>query len=155
MRLLCCLVATLLVGCGGIVTRPAPTSNEFVYAYPKFSGEPAGRRISWDLQGIWRVSRFGTKERPGKLGRWEATWNLQYKDVAVSGVLVDQNKQGCFWLSTWEVGGEVNGVTRVADVLVWEHSDGKRWYLSVNEQSFGLLMMTGNDGEQYMAVRSD
>ena len=147
----CCLLALLLIGCGAssspLATTPVETPE------PKFKGEPAEQRVNWSLAGTWNVQRFGTAKNPGKLGAWETKWNIrQHEDH--QGYF-DPISGDEFWLSMTPVGETVNGVTRVADFLVWKQTNGKRWYFSINEQSFGLLMMTGNDDERYMAVRSD
>ncbi len=156
------LLVLLLIGCGGygpsspqVVTNP-PERKTHQEMLSKFMGNPAEKKIDWDLAGIWNVSRFGTQDKPGKKGRWEAKWTLAPKvsRILIANELVydDANGQGEFYLYR---NGNSNDLPWHGDMLIWAKPDGAAWYLSVNEQSFGFLMLTGDDDERYMAVRSD
>lgn len=138
-------LAVVLSGCSP--NAPNTETSQATMPEPVFQGKPAEKRITWDLSGIWSVSRFGTKENPGKLGRWEAKWTLRR---ASRQVWDDEVGHARFLLNAVPVGN-----SDIAEMLVWERPDGTNWYFSINEQSFGFLLMTGDDGEQYMAVRSD
>lgn len=157
MRLSFVLLILALAGCSDrpVLTTPTAATSAEADIANVFRGPPADKRIGWDLAGTWSISRFGTKEKPGKLGRWEAKWTLVRMNAEVSEHdYRDENGQGKFWLGS-ALAPEKVGPDRVADTLVWQKPDGNRMVLSINEQSFGLLMMTGDDDEQYLAVRSD
>jgi hypothetical protein len=150
MRLFSLLLLCLLAGCSNDPTTepPAPTLRHFKSTkpppVPPFRGEAAKVLIKWDLAGDWTVSRFSSKEKPGKLGPWEARWALRKVKTPGSWTWDDEHGQGHFLLTD-----------RRPQMLIWDHADGTTWYFSINEQSPGLLVMTGNDGERYKAVRSD
>lgn len=150
----------LLAGCSQHLPISTPTAP-----LPErvFQGTPAEMRITWDLAGIWDVSRFGTKENPGKLGRWEAKWVLKEMHVSINNEMCfeDENGEGEVYLQRVESPQRWDRTETSApplwkgDMLIWVKRDDTARYFSINEQSFGFLMMTGDDGEQYTAVRSD
>ena len=145
------VLGSCLIGCQN--TRMNQTEMIPEKKEPVFQGAPAEKRITWDLAGIWSVQRFGTAEKPGKLGRWEAKWTLKVSYVSISNErLYEDEGQGDFYLSR---DGEANNLPWKGDILVWVKRNDVVRYFSINEQSFGFLMMTGDDGERYMAVRSD
>lgn len=125
------------VGCGS-----TPTSAVSEVQPRAFHGKSASKPISWDLTGTWSVLRFGTKENPGKLGRWGCEWHLE----AINRTSWrDSNGQGDLHLSRPDT----------PQTLIWLRPKGPPWYFSINEQSFGNLMMTDDDGERYHAVRTE
>jgi hypothetical protein len=129
-------LVALGTGCG------APPTAKVLEPAPPFRGKPAPKRVNFDLAGTWRVMRFGTPEEPGKLPPWSAQWRLEKRGPAL---WVDGEGQGAFSLMRIEDG----------EVLRWLRPNGSRSYLFVNEWSFGSLMMTGDDGERYHAVRTE
>jgi hypothetical protein len=110
---------------------------------PAFRGESPKMLLKWDLSGNWTVSRISSKEKPGKLGPWEEKWTLRKVKTPAQLQWKEEHGKGDFVLTD-----------RLPQMLIWDHTDGSTWYFSINEQSPGLLVMTGNDGERYKAVRS-
>lgn len=142
----------LVLGCGGY--QSSPSTIAVITPDPKFKGNPAEKRINWDIAGVWNVHRFGTEDKPGKLGRWETKWNIgpdHEPGVYLLDKYFDKITGDTFRIWTIQIGD----TDRVADMIFWQQVNGKRWFLSINEQSFGFLMMTGDDDERYMAARSD
>jgi len=107
-----------------------------------FLGEPTPEPIAFDLNGTWNVCRFTVSGKLSTTERWEAKWRLRRFGFLV---WMDDNGQGEFKLLT----------ESPPQQILWVKSDGTRFWFSINEQSFGFLMMTGSDEERYMAVRSD
>lgn len=138
-----------ILGFGGRpkIKRPVQQfeAREFLRA-EEFKGEPASKQVDFDLVGTWKVSRFGTPERPGKKGRWEAHWHLS----KINHPLWTDRDSRAF-LSLIPV--EVNG--KPAEFLKWEKPDGSVMKFSINEMDFGVLTMTGDDDELYLAVRTE
>jgi hypothetical protein len=117
-------------------------------APPPFHGKPAHKPVDYDLTGTWKVWLYETPERKSKRERWEATWLLVKKP---EGYWVDGNGQGSFRLEN------VYGLQEpgVPQYLHWTKPNDTAVYFSINKQSFGLLRMTDEEGEEYMAVRTD
>lgn len=140
--LLAITTLSMLAGCsdGGYGEKKATSATGKGAA--AFLGKPADKPLDYDLSGTWTVFRYETAERPSKLARWEALWTL-HKTKA--GCWTEQNGQGWFHLL-----GDTPPQT-----LRWERADGKCLHFSINEQRFGLLLMTGSDDELYQAVRTE
>lgn len=163
--LMCCLLflaGVFGVALGIIPSERSPVAETRPATIPEkkrwpddasFRGTPAEKPVKWDLSGTWNAWRYGTKEKPGKKGRWEAKWVLKEAHAAIDSEMVfkDQNGQGEFYIRRNTRGeGPWTG-----DLLVWAKPDGSWQAFSINEQSYGCLTMTGDDGEFYMAVRTD
>ena len=153
MRLVCLIVVCLLAGCSSSPPTSAPTPKQ-PDAVSTFFGTPAKKRIDWDLSGTWNVNRFGTEKKPQKGDRWEAKWMLKEAHGNRQQTWLDRNSGGVWRLVGFPI-DNVKGVTKFADVLVWDQANGERMCFSINDQRFGYLEMTDEHGEQYMAVRTD
>jgi hypothetical protein len=142
----------ILTGCGGDASsppqEPTPRPLRNLKSYhappiPAFRGEPAKSLVKWDLSGIWTVSRISSSGQPGKAAPWEARWRLRKVRNPAQLTWEDEYAKATFVLTE-----------RLPQMLIWGH-DGTTTYLSINEHAPGLLVMTGNDGERYQAVRMD
>ena len=153
-----CIVLVALVALGCSQKSPELTAEKLA-ELPTFRSIGVNqdleiaKPIDYDLSGIWDVSRFGTKKHPQKGERWEVKWNLRKANGNRHNVWFDRDckSDGCdvFRLLTVPV-GKGSG-----QVLVWQRLDGTVWNFSINEQQFGFLQMTGDDGDGYMAVRTE
>lgn len=163
MKSLCAIVlALVVVGC----QQQQPTVDPPAEKLPTFQSIPVNdpgivevaKQIDFDLSGTWNVSRFGTKLQPQKGERWETTWILRKPggnrhNVWLSGDCMASGENcDVFRLVTVPIGGINNGD---GQVLIWQRARGAPINFSINEQSFGMLRMTGNDGDGYLAVRAE
>ena len=155
------LVGVLIVlGCGQ--KTPELTVEKFP-ELPVFRSIPVNepgivevaKPIDFDLAGTWSVSRFGTKHQPQKGDRWEGTWKIGKRTSQRLRIWPEDDCKGhgceAYKLLTVPVG---DGSLRSGEVLVWLRV-GERRYFSINEQRFGFLQMTGDDGDGYIAVRTE
>jgi len=148
----CALLTLLALGViAGCSDDPSPTSPapppprpvRNVKSYnappmPPFRGQAAKSLVKWDLTGNWIVSR-----QPGKLREWEAKWQLRKVRTPAQLTWEDEYAKATFILTD-----------RLPQTLIWDH-DGTTTYFSINDHSPGLLVMTGNDGERYRAMRME
>jgi hypothetical protein len=152
----------VLFGCGQReAPSPTPTASPVIEPEVKhstsdelkklleFQGKPADKAIDFDLVGNWNVMRFGTPERPSKGGRFDGRWHL--KPFFPFSTKLKANR----WSNNGTDAGHLVLKTAMPQILEWYKGDKSMLMLSINEQSFGLLMMTGSDGDGYMAVRTD
>lgn len=121
-------------------TTTATASVDDSVTVSNFRGGPAECRVWFDLTGIWHVIRFKNPEDTAKTSRWEETWTLARNQVP----------DGLFWRDTR---GAAYYLT-IGDVPQFLHTD-QLGMLSINRVSFGLLMMTDENGSRYMAMRTD
>lgn len=108
---------------------------------PKFLGERA-EPVKYDLIGTWKVFHYIEEGGASRKERWEALWTLKKLSHRM---WADTNGQGHFDLCDASPGEQ----------LKWSKADGSVVWFSINEQSFGLLNMTGDDGFRYMAIRTE
>jgi hypothetical protein len=109
---------------------------------PAFRGETAKTLVKWDLSGNWTVTRVSSKDP--KQTPWEDKWTLRKFKTPAQLTWQEEHGKGDFVLTD-----------RLPQMLIWDHADGSTWYFSINEQAPGTLVMTGNDGNRYKAVRSE
>jgi hypothetical protein len=141
----------LLAGCSSEtpsasqpVQPPAPQPVRKLKAkppsMPAFRGETAKTLVKWDISGNWTVSRISSKNAKP----WDDRWTLRKVKTPAQLTWQEEHGKGDFILTD-----------RLPQMLIWDHADGSTWYFSINEQAPGALVMTGNDGSRYKAVRSD
>ena len=131
------LILLLCVGCDAPDTQT--TKARTSVAFSAFQGAKAGP-IDWNLSGQWTVFRFSEEGRPSKLGHWEGVWSLNGEGNYY------RNPNEVFRLQSYD-GGQI---------LVWEPQGGNSEVFCINEQEYGVLVMTGMyDGERYLAVRRE
>lgn len=112
---------------------------------PKFHGEPAADGlVDFDLVGEWEAMRYSLPDRKTPSpGRWQAKYTLCRDGSAGDLHWLDENGQGYFSLTG-----------AMPQHLVFTGGKIERTY-SINEWSFGMLKVTGDDGEQYLFVRRE
>lgn len=151
-----CLVFGIVVGLTAwVVTaalRDTPTAPPGLLP-TRFRGEPAAKPIVYDLRGIWTVTRVFKKEAPSKFGRYDGQWNLVRDSIKPTKLgWADDHAQ------VWSNSGSDTGWLLLPrdhpQVLIWRKGSGEFLRLSINEQSFGWLVMTGDDEQFYTAVRT-
>lgn len=134
------------VGFPHVSTTERPPSPGPALELTPFHGEPA-RPITWDMWGDWTLTRTERKDgQAGKGERFEETWHLQKRED--NGILVwyDKTRGETFTL--------IPGLGK-GDRLRWRRYRGRIFDFSVNEQSYGMLVLTDQDGENYLAVRTE
>lgn len=144
MRVVLFGVLCLLAGCGYRATTEPAVQKAIL---PEFQTGEIAPPIDFDLVGTWEVMRFGTAEKPQKGERWETKWTL--KKTRRDDIWEERDGPDVFRLLTVPC-GPVTG-----QILSWQRPDGTFWNFSINEQKFGFLMMTGEDGDRYMALRTE
>lgn len=168
-KIVAVLIVSFVAGCSSpatpttktlTVTSPEPTP--FIdQPIPPFVGKPT-KSITWDLWGDWMISRFSDREtradvndrdlfsrlEDGKelAGRFEESWHPRPRDDKSKLTWVDPIRGETFTL----ISGDGKG-----DRLRWKRYRGRVFDFSINQQSYGLLVMTDQDGENYLAVRRE
>lgn len=137
MKRLLVLLTFFCQGCG--VTEPIETEPPPLI----FIGEPAAKPIDFNLSGVWKAFRFETPDKPGKIGPWEAIWRLRQIGAQC---WEDANGQGVF---------KITRPGQTHQHLIWNRTNGPALHLSVNDCIHNTLIMNGDDGEQYMAIRTE
>jgi hypothetical protein len=135
-----------VVGCQQTTTTPPAARAEPDPPLAPFVGKPAPA-VTWDLWGDWTLTRTARADgKAGAPGRFDESWHLRRREDKSKPVWTDPNRGETFTL----VPGNGKG-----DRLRWRRYLGRVYDFSINRQSYGLLIMTDQDGENYMAVRSE
>jgi hypothetical protein len=130
------------------VMRIIPIEPEKIKAMPDlvpdFKGKPAAKRITWLLHGDWEIN--ATEREDGKPSeRFKESWHIQKNKDKDSNIWYDKYRGEKFTLHATEQG----------DILVWRRYLGREFHFSVHRSSYGVLTMTDQDGDHYMAIRTD
>lgn len=148
-----------VLGCAGKETPVVqPATNQSTPAPPPkrtaqlddpiapFVGKP-DKPITWDLWGDWMLTRMMREDgKPGAPGRFDESWHIQKRKDASKLVWQDPNRGETFTL----IPGNGKG-----DRLRWRRYLGRIFDFSINKQSYGHLLMTDQDGENYFALRKE
>jgi hypothetical protein len=146
------LLALLLVGCAKPPTTTdklpiAQTVHETAEKVPPLSPFQGKRDkpITWDLWGDWHICNVETPGRTTHSPRWEESWHPRQRT----------DKSRLVWLDP--IRGELFAMfhTPQGDIIRWRRHRGRIVDFSVNEQHYGVLLMTDQDGESYLATRQD
>lgn len=134
---------------------PKPSSVEPVALAHAYGPELAPFRgkvaepIKWDLWGDWEIVRTAREDgQEGAPGRWQESWHPRPREDKTMPLWLDPQRGEVFVLVPGN--GKMTG-----DRLRWRRYRGKIFDFSVNRQSYGLLVMTDQDGEIYLAVRQE
>jgi hypothetical protein len=135
------LCVVLCIGCS---RKPQPE---------KFMGEPANKRVWFDLVGEWDVFRYTTAEREAEVKsgkrtrpdeRYDDKWTL--KRVGDSFQWVDDHSGRSVDLCT---SGDKQWL------FVSDQSKDTPPFWFINDVRFGMLMMTGSDDQLYTMIRRE
>lgn len=162
MKRIVIVLAAIVVGCGGgrrdaVDFKPPSDVHEEPSKVVNWLDEPpvapfrgkVAEPITWDLWGDWTIMR--TERRDGKKtdkGRFDESWHPRKgKDSTRRDVWEDPQRGELFAIIR---GGKGEG-----ERIRWRRYRGRVFDFSVNRQSYGLLILADQDGENYLAIRQE
>jgi hypothetical protein len=99
--------------------------------------------VDFDIVGSWNVFNYVEEdEPPSSKTRFEANWHLENQNERW------RDKHG---LGLFELAG------KNPEVLIWWRAEtaGGTMFFAITEQRFGIMFLTGEDGQKYMAIRTE
>jgi hypothetical protein len=143
------VLACVAFGCSKRMPVPAPPPDFEVLTVaptvePPFVGKRADGPIAWPLWGDWEITR--TEREDGKpSSAFRESWHPRKNADPLALVWHDPGRAETFTLHHTDAG----------DMLTWRRYRGREFHFSIHRQSFGSLVMTDQDGDCYMAVRTE